>query len=365
MRYQEVDLPIHSSRSTLKPLLLLCCLALLLGAGGAVKAAPARTLTIQLPDDVPAEQVTIIPGIFANGLYVQSLYTEANVHTYTAKLPANTRSVKLLCYRPGYRMVTADFTAEQLASSTPFVPHFEKLPTTPVTFTFVTPEGAPLPNVKFVLFHSLETHQYFGYGDGMMFFADMNTNITDATGACTLDLPMMQDDPYFAAHPVALQLRLPDGGKRPDPTRDLSPESITLPLKTPAKVVVTVTARAKLHGHIDVAYIRAQHLEGDITPYSYTTKPTGPIRVELRAEMTNKPSISCMLLETGDYSVLLPPGTYELVLVEIGPNGNLLRKYGVTERGYGGETFRKRVPLQQTVTLRAGEDKTINVSAER
>jgi len=341
---------------------LLWSVALLLGVSWLVNAqSPVHELLVHFPEDVPPEQVTIITGAYGNGLVGGSLTTKAGVRDYTEKLNDKTTAVKLLCYRPGYRMLTANLSAAQLAEHTPFVPHFEKLASTPVTLTFVSPEGTPLPGTKVVLSHSLETHQFFGYGNGPMYFTDIITGVTDATGAYTFALPLLDTDPYFAAHPVTVSLRIPGEGKRPDPTRDLAPSSLTFTFKTPTPITITVTQRAKLHGRIAVDYIRAQGLRGEITPYEYTTRPTGPVRVELRAEVPNEPSVSCMLLDNGEYSTMLPPGTYELVLVETGPEGTITRKYHVTERGYGGETYRKRVPLHQTITLRAGEDKVVKV----
>ena len=219
-------------------LLLACCLA-------RAAQTPARTLTVQIPEDVPPDQVTIITGVYGEGLAVGPLKTEAHHHTYSSTLPAAAQSVKLLCYRPGYRMVTAEFTRAQLAAGTEFIPHFEPLPTTTITFTFVTTDGTPLTRTRFVLAHSLGTHQYFGYADGMMFFADMISGVTDGTGTCTLDLPQLHEDPYFAAHPVEMEIHLPGDGKHPSPP--ITPEGITFPVKTPVTITATLLPELKNH----------------------------------------------------------------------------------------------------------------------
>ena len=88
----------------------------------------------------------------------------------------------------------------------------------------------------------------------------------------------------------------------------------------------------------------------------------GHHRVELRAEVSGGGrSDSCMLLRDGSFSVKLPPGTYDLALVELGEDGKIERVLERTERSTFSEYYRKRVPLGIRVVFNEGDDKVINV----
>jgi hypothetical protein len=245
-----------------------------------------------------------------------------------------------------------------------FKPHFEKLPITPLCVHMVDSHGKPLANERFSLYHDLATHHYFGYGDGRPYGATIASGVTGADGTCVLSLPSLLDDPYFTKHtgPVAMGMRVQTKRNQRDADQDLSPTTIPIRKEHQEPVVITVTTRAHLHGHVAISYIRARHLSGAVTPYLYENRIVGPHRVELRAEVSGGGrSYSCMLLRDGSFSVKLPPGIYDLALVELGEGGKVERVIKRTERSSWSEYYRKRVPLGIRVVLNEGDDKVVNV----
>jgi hypothetical protein len=200
----------------------------------------------------------------------------------------------------------------------------------------------------------------------MTFGATIASGVTNADGTCILQLPSLLDDPYFAEHtaPIAAGFQVRTQRNQRDADQDLSPTTIPVRRAYQEPIVITVTTRAHLHGSVAIPYIRARQLSGTVTPYLYEGKYSkiGPTRVELRAEVSEGGrSHDCMLLRDGSFSVRLPPGTYDLALVELGEDGNIRRVIERTGPNTLSEYYRKRVPLGLQVVLNEGDDKVIDV----
>jgi len=347
---------------------LIAGVALALTATAWAQANVERTpmLRVHLPDEVAPEKATLIFGEYGEGLTMGPRVLQKGKYDYSFSLWDRATSVKVLLYCPGYRMVTAEFSLEGAAPIVSFEPHFDELPKTALCVRMVDSEGSPLAHEPFSLHHDLAPHKYFGYLDGMTHGATIASGTTGADGTCTLLVPSLLDDPYFGKHSfppdMAFEIRTPRNQRHPD--QDLSPATIPVKRAYSQPIIVTVSARAHLHGHVAIPYVRAHQLFGTVTPYTYEDKHgrTGPTRVELRAEVSDGGrSFNCMLLRDGSFSVKLPPGTYDLVLVELGEGGTIRRVVGQTGKNALSEYYRQRVPLDIRVILREGEDKAVNV----
>ena len=333
-------------------------------AAAPAAARPAPVFRVQFPNEIAPEQATLILGEFGEGLAVGPRALEKSKYDYSFRLWEKASSFKVLLYCPGYKVLTAEFKVKDITPTVSFKPHFERLPTTPLCVRMVDSRGKPLANERFSLYHDLAPHQYFGYGDGMTYGATIASGVTKADGTCILPLPSLLDDPYFAKHaaPVATGLRVQTKRNQRDADQDLSPTIIPVRKEYREPIVITVTTRAHLHGRVAISYIRARRLSGAVTPYVYERTMVGHHRVELRAEVSGGGrSYSCMLLHDGSFSVKLPPGIYDLALVELGEGGKVERVIERTERSSWSEYYRERVPLGIRVVLNEGDDKAVSV----
>lgn len=317
--------------------------ALMLGAtfsaGQKAESAPNPTLRIHIPTEFNTENLTIISGIYGNGLGVSQVTTKSGHHDYSIPLGSKAQTVKLLIYAPGYKIVTAEFKTKNLAVAKPFVPRFDKLPTTPLKLKIVGTNGKAIANEIITLGHDLATHKYFGYADGMAFGATLLTASSNAQGEINFPMPLLAQDPYFARYAVR-NVQISRGtGRLFFGNEDFRPTRLPLQKTYRQPIVVTRVYRAKLSGKIAPSFLRRHKIIGDITPYM-DAKRHSPFRVELRAENSDsKAGYNCMLLKNGTFSAVLPTGTYRLHLVVLGK----------------GETLHREITVQKNLRLQENE----------
>ena len=100
--------------------------------------------------------------------------------------------------------------------------------------------------------------------------------------------------------------------------------------------------RAKLTGRIEKSFLDRNKIEGETRLATATTDK--PYWIELRAMRQGSWS-NCMLLKDGTFSVMLPPGAYDLVL------------YAMEKHGQGQKEF----PIQKDMVLEENEHRVVNV----
>ncbi|MBI3920849.1 MAG: hypothetical protein HY318_05465 [Armatimonadetes bacterium] len=305
------------------------------------KAEKQPVLRIRIPREIDTDSLKMISGVYGgDGLGVGPIDTKSGVYDYSVQLGSKAKTVKLLIYAPGYKMVTAEFGVKSISPVQPFAPRFTKLPTTPLHLKVVGSNGEPLANQKITLSHGLATHQYFGYLDGMAFSADLLTATSDNKGEIDAELPLLLEDPYFPIYSLTSLLM-----SSPNADGDCSPSLLPLRRSYEQPVIVTRLFRAKLSGKITKSFLRRHKVEGDLTPYM-NAKRHSPFRVELRAESGDGTrGYNCMLLGGGEFSVVLPIGTYNLHLVVLGK----------------GETLHRKIPVQKNVVLKENENRILVV----
>lgn len=308
------------------------------------KGDQSPTLRLQIPPEVNTPNLTIISGVYGHGLGVSSIDTKPGVFNYSIPLGKKAKSVKLLIYAPGYKVVTAQFEVKTLSAAKPFVPRFAKLPTTLLKLKLAGSNGKPVINEKITLSHDLATHQYFGYLDGMAFGASLINATSDNEGEINIQMPLLSQDPYFVKHSLT-QLTISNGSGQffSRSSQDFSPARLPVQNSYEQPITVKKIYRAKLSGKIYDSFFRRHKVEGDITPY-LDAKRHSPFRVEMRAEtVEGRATYNCMLLPNRNFSVVLPTGAYNLHLVVLGE----------------GERLHKKIAVHKNVMLKENENRKL------
>src|SRR6185436_15438552 len=130
---------------------------------------PAFTVSIRL--NVNPEPVQIQTGVYGRGLSLSEVRTRSGVYDYPIDISnsgvGTARSLKLLIYIPGYRMVASEFSAAELQPGKLFIPPLEPLPTAVVKGRLLDSGDKPLIDQTLrVEYHLIEAMGYFGYVDG-------------------------------------------------------------------------------------------------------------------------------------------------------------------------------------------------------
>lgn len=223
--------------------------------GGRKSTQPEKVLRIRIPKEVDPEELTILEGVYANGLYCGPVDMKKGVHEYTRKLSAQTTSVKLLVYHPAYKMVAAEITAKEATLKKPFTPKFVPRPMVPLTAKFADTKGKPIAGREVALTLYLGEMEYFGYVDGTVFPQRVATATTDAAGEIHVSVPSLLDDPYFAKQ----ERRKPGfGAELPCPEQDKGFGWFSVPYGIPAQrsypepVTLTMTYYGKISARIKI-----------------------------------------------------------------------------------------------------------------
>lgn len=307
---------------------LLLLLALLIQAvlpGQSGEALP-KGLTIRFPQNVEPETAMIEFEISGKGGYLTAVQTKKGVFDYS--LPAggmyagnvgDLKSLKLLVYVPGYRMITANFNETELKTALIFVPPLIPLPTVRLNGQLVNSSQKPLQGETVsVQYHLVEAMGYFGYVDGSFPIVSIASGKTDSDGSFRIDLPALLDDPFFRQYAER------DGGFRLfilDPATpggySLTPNSFSAQANYPP-LLVTKTGRGTLSGKLGKSFLGENNLPDDLKSYVRRgdTLVSG-IQLDAQASSVDGRGIgifSASLKGDGTFEVQLPVGTYELLL---------------------------------------------------
>lgn len=294
----------------------------------AVRPDPARqrVFSFNLPAEVNPKDVILLVGAYGQGLALESIRTEEDKYSYTHRFPDWTTSVKILAHYPGAKMVAEEFAANDPALSQPLYLAFQPLPTVPLTLKLVDSRGKPIAGQKFMLNQELGMMEYFNYGDGMVmsgkvlpakvrrdenfviYYESPDSFTTDAEGKVKLQLPSLQDDPYYEKV----------GVKRPSfgihvPARDSEgghgfawyPTPAAIPAQSKYEKPITVTMT--YYGRLEIA-LSEKFLDEQAVPVE--------ARKDLKVEVTSEESgVNCTLDDEGNGLLeWVSPGTYKVVL---------------------------------------------------
>jgi hypothetical protein len=294
--------------------------------------ADQPALRIQIPEPIAPEEVTIIGGIYGNGLSIGQLYTRAGVREYPIYGEGKVTEIRLLLYHPAYRAVTVRFIGKDAVAGSIYTPNFEKLRSTSAPLRVVDNRGKPVSGQRLRFSIDLDSHLYFHYFDGMEFSALAARAITNHQGECTVVLPYLPDDPYFAASGREAQFSIAVKTD-PDGESHITPKRIPLQEKYAEPVTITRFELAHLYGRIEKGFLDRHEMHGDVTPYSDPQFARSPQRIELRVEEKKGYGGNAMLMPDGSFSVRLPPGEYDLRLVSLPRDGGTLVREAIIQEG--------------------------------
>lgn len=300
-----------------------CCshlfLAALIGLAVSTPAYSQAPLSfaLRLPRNVSPETVRVRYQVLGQGGYSSFVRTRAGVFDYNIlPLPvadggfSDPSQLKLLIYAPGFRIVTAEFSREQLSIAQIYTAGFQKLPTTRLEGRLVDTSGEPRGGEKLYLSYRLsEGQRFFNIMDGALDVLPIAAFETDGKGEFSVEIPSLIEDPFYrkdgelqvSNEPGAImtfggnltpsRLRIADAGKR---------------------VVITEGQPAVLTGKISPSYFAAKKVDAKLLPPpSYIDR----LNVYIIATDTRSATGHSDLLKgDGSFELKLPAGTYELSL---------------------------------------------------
>ena len=291
----------------------------------AVRAEPnSNSVRVFIPPEMDVENLRIGEGIYGQGLQAGDLPGEPGVYEYVIPC-ATSETVRLFAYLPGYRIDHVD----GLRTGDSWSPAFEPLSSVSLAGRFVDTQDRPLPGETLVFSYFMdEAASFFGYSDGGVPRLPVATARTRADGTFQVSIPRMAEDPFFANPPYPeprrhLDVALAPRQDRQDSPWTLNPARIPLQSEYAAPIVIQRVGMASLGGTLTAEFLRKNGVTGRARNGPWPEEETG-YRLELRANIGNS-CYNCNLQSNLAFSVILPPGRYDLQLVEM-KRGQLLHQ---------------------------------------
>lgn len=324
---------------------ILVGLGLLAGAAGA--EPPAYAVRVRIPPEMDAENFRLGVGIYGQGLQTGDQPGEQGVSEYDVPC-ATSDVVKLFAYLPGYRIDHVD----GLRAGDLWEPFFVPLDSVPLQGRLADSQDRPLPGETLVFtYYLIEAMPFFGYFDGGVPRLPVATARTRADGSFSVSIPALETDPFFAdpafSHHSAdrrrLDVALAPAQSRFDSPWVLEPSHVPLQNAYPESIVIRRIGKATLQGSLSPEFLRSHGIAGVVRGGPWPEEETG-FRIELWAN-GNDGGYSCILRSNLAFSVVLPPGRYDLQLNEM-------------ERGY---LLRQSVPVRTHLVLEENETRDLRI----
>ena len=325
--------------------LVFACLAMVVSAAGT--EPPPAAVRVRIPPDVDAENFRLGVGIYGYGLQTGTQSGEKGVCEYD--VPCTTADVvKLFAYLPGYRIDPVD----GLRAGDVWEPFFVPLDFVPLEGRLLDSHGRPLAGETLVFTYDLiEAMDYFGYSDGSVPRLLLASAQTRVDGSFSGSIPDFAGDPFFSA---PASLGLPDRQRRLDVALSsarfrfdspwaLEPAHVPLQDVSAGPVEIRRIGKAALKGRLTEEFRRRHGIVGVVRNGPWPEEETG-MRLELRAN-GDRGSYNCRLQSNFTFSVVLPPGRYDLQLCEM-------------ERGY---LLHRSVPVESGLVLEENDDLDLRI----
>lgn len=234
-------------------------------------------------------------------------------------------SLALRIYIPGYRMMTQEFTREELRTAITFVPPLVPLSTTTLKGRLIDSAGKPLTG-EYLEFDYVFA-ELLGPGGGMTTSFRIADTTTDGDGRFEIDVPSLLDDPFFenTSSPGYFEIVNDHDIRGIDFT--LHPSTLHVQ-KNYELLTITKSRKGTLGGRLGALFldqndVREQSgLEVKVTPSgSGTTIPT--IRQSdfgARRPVNPVPTFSAPIASDGRFNIQVPAGRYDVRLWV--PGGN-------------------------------------------
>ena len=203
-------------------------------------------------------------------------------------------------------------------------PFFVPLDSIPLEGRLVDSHGRPLAGETLVFTYELvEAMRFFGYSDGGVPRLPVATAQTRADGSFSASIPDIAGDPFFAgtafpdrsANPRRLDVALASARSRFDSPWVLEPARIPLQNVSAGPVEIRRIGKATLKGLLTEEFRGRHGIVGGVRNGPWPEEETG-FRLELWATGAGC-GYNCDLQSNLAFSVVLPPGRYDLQLNEM------------------------------------------------
>lgn len=321
----------------------LCAIAL-----AARAEPPAYAVRVRIPPEMDAENFRLGVGIYGQGLLTGDQPGEKGVAEYDVPC-ATSDIVKLFAYLPGYRIDHVD----GLRAGDLWEPFFVPLDSVPLEGRLADSQDRPLPGETLVFtYFMIEAMPFFGYFDGGVPRLPLAAAQTRADGSFAVSIPALETDPFFAHPPSVdfpdrqrrLDIALSPAQSRFDSSWVLDPSQIPVQNAYAEPIVIRRIGKAALHGSLSTEFLRNHGIAGVVRGGPWPEEETG-FRIELWANGGGG-GYNCNLRSNLAFSVVLPPGRYDLQLNEL-------------QRGY---LLRQSVPVRTNLVLE--ENGTLDLRIE-
>jgi len=295
---------------------------------------------IRIPRTVDPTHLTILEGSYERGLAVGPITTKKGVYEYCTDLEG--APLKLVLYCPGFKTVAVTFDSAAPPPWT-FSPRFKRISMVPLRVRLTYSDGRPIANTRVVIRLFLNSHEYFGYEDGIAYMTDVATATTDANGEFRVRLPSLPDDPYFVKYsPRApgFEVELPDIPYADKPW-DLAPRYLKAQRSYPQTVQMQLIYKAKVSGTVTRSFL--QKNDADVPMGVSDTTRGKKYRVSFDVQH-GRSGEGTGVNEDGSFTIYLRPGTHDLSLVIEDEKGST----------------QKNLPIKSGVVLKEGEDYKVN-----
>ena len=329
----------------LRDLILVACCCVLVHTAQAESDAGA--VHVRIPPEMDAEHFRLGVGLYGHGLQTGAQSGEKGVCEYD--VPCTTADVvKLFAYLPGFRIDHVD----GLRTGDAWEPFFVPLDSVQLEGKLLDSHGRPLAGETLVFTYDLmEAMSYFGYSDGGVPRLPVATARTQTDGSFSASIPDFAGDPFFAAPDFSdhsadlrrLEIALASARSRFDSPWVLEPSHLPLHDASAGPVEIRRIGKAALKGQLTDEFRRRHGIVGVVRHGPWPEEETG-FRLELWAKF-NGGSYNCNLQSNFTFSVVLPPGRYDLQLNEM-------------ERGY---LLHRSVPVETGLVLEENGDLDLQI----
>ena len=292
---------------------------LVVGVSAACAEPPPAAVRVRIPPDLEAENFRLGVGIYGHGLQTGDQSGEKGVCEYDVSC-TTADVVKLFAYLPGYRIDHVD----GLRAGNAWEPFFVPLDSVPLEGKLLDSQGRPFAGETLVFTYDMsEPMDYFGYSDGSVPRLPLASAQTRADGSFSASIPDIAGDPFFAdpalsghmANPRRLDVALAPARSRFDSPWVLEPAHVPLQDVSAGPVEIRRIGKAALKGQLTEEFRRRHGIVGVVRNGPWPEEETG-FRLELWANF-NGGAYNCNLQSNFVFSSTLPPGRYDLRLIEM------------------------------------------------
>lgn len=338
-RMKQIGVRIWGVGSVLGAASLSAALCVVLFATPAFSSEGARVLHIQIPESFDPRQVFIDVGQYGDGLALSRIVPKQGSREFIEVLGSKTKSVKLLIYYPGYRLVMEEIDRDDISAEKPFVPRFAKLPLVKVKMRLAYSSGKPLAHQRVCLRRPLMEQSYFGYCDGSVMgwqAAPDASGVTDNSGCISMQIPLLLDDPAYSKCPEtkpSYNIMIPmDGIGWGTLGYYFVPSSIPMQRTYEKPVDMRLVFRGQIVGTVKRSFLTRHGLHVPIGPVARHGGSPGYITL-MAYRCGSRTGSGVGLRSDGSFSMSLPAGKYDLSLDILGYKDRAYKAITI-ERGF-------------------------------